>query len=455
MKSKLLILGADERECQKLQEELRSEYVASFVLNREAAVALFRDVRPPVVLLDTPFELPSHSANEESNVLSELFSIEPLTKVVTITDEGDRLFEDSSIGRKIFDFVKRPVSVQQLKSILTRAYAARSLEEENRQLQQLLTNNALEGMIGTTPVMQSVFEVITKVAPTEEPVLLLGETGTGKDMAARAIHQRSIRKNNAFVTANCRAIPEQLLEGDLFGYGGGARRKALRRKGLCDIANHGTLFLDGIDETSPAIQAKLLRFFQERSFIRVNGRQEISVNCRVIAAAGADLCAAMAWNGFRQDLFHRLSVVELTLPPLRERREDIPILAQYFLLNYSGQLRKHGLSLGTDVVTALNRESWPGNVRQLGNCIRRATIMAEGDNLNASALNLSRVALPEITPARDVRKVRREEIEEALRKHNGNVTQAAAQMGVSRPTLYSWIEKHGLLKKATNQGESR
>jgi two-component system NtrC family response regulator len=296
--------------------------------------------------------------------------------------------------------------------------------------------------------MQAVFDAIRKVATTEAPVLILGESGTGKEMTARAIHQRSSRKDGPFVAINCSAIPETLLESELFGHEKGSFTGAhAQRKGRIEMAGGGTLFLDEIGEIPLPLQVKLLRFLQEQCIQRVGGRQDIQIETRVIAATNADLKKSMAAGTFREDLFYRLAVVQVVMPPLRERENDIRLLAQSFLQRFAAQAKKVGMTFDRGAVRALASHAWPGNVRELENCVRRAVIMAEGKNLTVQDLELTPAASGNLVTLKDAREAaEREIVERVLRKYSGKISIAAAELGISRPTLYELMEKLGIAK---------
>src|SRR5947208_3709049 len=307
-------------------------------------------------------------------------------------------------------------------------------------------------MLGTSPQMQAVFAFIRKVAGTNAPVLLLGESGTGKEMAASAIHRRSARKDGPFVAINCNAIPENLLESELFGHEKGAFTGAhIQRKGLIETANGGTLFLDEIGELPPAVQVKLLRFLQEQRLQRVGGRQEIQVDTRIVAATNADLKQFIDNGKFREDLYFRLAVVTIRLLPLRERGEDIVFLARDFLQRYATQSGRTKLVFAPDALRAMPRYSWPGNVRELQNRVKRAVIMAGGSRVTAKDLELEHdqdVAFLSAPTLRESREnVERKMIEQALKRNSGRITSAAADLGISRPTLYELMEKLGIAKE--------
>jgi two-component system NtrC family response regulator len=320
-------------------------------------------------------------------------------------------------------------------------------------MQRKLRPDVFENMLGTSPQMQGVFAFIRKVATTDAPVLLLGESGTGKEMAALAIHRRSSRKDGPFIAINCNAIPENLLESELFGHEKGAFTGAhVQRKGLMESAGGGTLFLDEIGELPPPIQVKLLRFLQEQRFQRVGGRQEIQIDTRVIAATNVDLKEAVAKGKFREDLYFRLAVVVIKLPPLRSRGEDVNLLGREFLQQFAVQAEKPALTFSPDALRAIRQHSWPGNVRELQNRIKRAVIMADGKRISARDLELADTAdvMPPTTLKEARENLERELITQVLRKHSGRISSAASELGVSRPTLYELMDKLGIKRKEGN-----
>jgi two-component system NtrC family response regulator len=306
-------------------------------------------------------------------------------------------------------------------------------------------------MLGTSAPMRVVFDSIRKVATTDAPVLILGESGTGKEMVALAIHRKGARKDGPFVPINCSAIPESLLESELFGHEKGAFTGAhAQRKGRIESASGGTLFLDEIGEIPLQLQVKLLRFLQEQKIERVGGRQEIPIDARVIAATNADLKKGLKDGTFREDLYYRLSVVQIVLPPLRERADDIPFLAQAFLLRFAAEVGKSGLAFDRETVRAMKRYSWPGNVRELENRVRRAVIMTEGKRLTVQDLELEQLLADlHLTTLKEAREtLEREMVQQALRKHSGKIAPAAVELGISRPTLYELMEKLGIVKES-------
>jgi two-component system NtrC family response regulator len=450
MNHRLLIVDDDEEIRTQMRWALCQEYEVILAEDRAAALAAFRENQPQVVLLD--LGLPPNPGNVEEGfaALSEILSQSRMTKVIIVSGQGEKTNALQAIGAGAYDFLAKPVQLDELKIILKRTFHVAGLERDYRALQERMRNETFEGMFGTSPQMQTVFNAIRKVSTTDAPVLILGESGTGKEMVALAIHRRSPRKDGPFVAINCSAIPETLLESELFGHEKGSFTGAhAQRKGRIESAAGGTLFLDEIGEIPLPLQVKLLRFLQEQRIERVGGRQEIDVDTRVIAATNADLKKSMAEGRFREDLFYRLAVVVINLPALRERENDIRLLAQEFLRRFGAETRKEGLIFEQDAIKALARHSWPGNVRELENRVKRAVIMAESTRLSADDLELNGALSPGTgTTLKEAREsVERELINQALRRHSGKIAPAAADLGVSRPTLYELMEKLGIARR--------
>ncbi|MGA2174531.1 MAG: PEP-CTERM-box response regulator transcription factor [Verrucomicrobiota bacterium] len=450
MKHKLLIVDDDEEIRTQMKWGLAADYDIILAEDGASALEVFQAERPLVVLLD--LGLPPHPGEPDEGLatLSQITALERLTKVIVITGQGEKSIALRAVGAGAYDFLGKPVDMEELKVMVRRGFHVASLEVEFRQMQNLISGNNFEGMMGTSPAIRTVFDSIRKVATTDAPVLLLGESGTGKEMAALAIHQSSARRDGPFIAINCSAIPETLLESELFGHEKGAFTGAhAQRKGRFENANGGTLFLDEIGEIPLPLQVKLLRFLQEQFIERVGGRQSIQIDARVVTATNADLRKGMLAGTFREDLFYRLAVVQITLPPLREREGDIRLLAQFFLQRFASQTGKTGLSFDQEALRALDRYHWPGNVRQLENQVRRAVIMAEGKRLNIRDLELSSAAATAAnTTLKDAREnLEREMIQNALKKHAGRIAPAAVELGISRPTLYDLMDKYGIAKE--------
>jgi two-component system NtrC family response regulator len=352
-----------------------------------------------------------------------------------------------------YDFYAKPVELAELKVMLQRAFHLADLEEANRQLQKDLRGESpgFQGIFGQSPEMLEVFATIRKVATSDVPVLIRGESGTGKEMVARALHRESLRRDGPFIPINCGAIPENLLETELFGHEKGAFTGAQARvQGKVEYADKGTLFLDEIGELPTMLQVKLLRFLQDQVIQRVGGREDINVDTRIVAATNADIVKAIESGSFREDLFYRIGVITVSLPPLRRRGEDVILLATLFKHRFSEAFRKRVKGFSAAALDALRSFDWPGNVRELENKVKRAVIMAEGPILEVKDLGLAvfrgepsgnaNVVGFTLREARD--QLERELLAEALERQEGNIAKAAGDLGVSRPTLYDLLKKH-------------
>ena len=455
MKPSLLIVDDDEAIRTQMKWALNQDYDVCFAEDRRSAVEVFEANLPAVTLLDLGLPPHPNECDEGMAALSEILAIDSTAKVIIISGQNEKPNAIQAVGTGAYDFLCKPVEMEALKLLLRRCIHVVDLEKEYRQLQQIRRSDVFEEMLGTSPQMQSIFAFIRKVATTNVPVLLLGESGTGKEMAAAAIHRRSNRKDGPFVAINCNAIPENLLESELFGHEKGAFTGAhIQRKGLLETASGGTLFLDEIGELPPAIQVKLLRFLQEQRLQRVGGREEIQVDTRLVAATNADVKEMVETGRFREDLYFRLAVVTIRLLPLRERGEDVALLACEFLQRYAAQERRANLVFTPDALRAMTRHSWPGNVRELQNRVKRGIIMASGSRVTAKDLELDPRKAVSALSATTLRKAReqveREMIQQALTRHAGRITAAAAELGISRPTLYELMEKLGIAKNGTN-----
>jgi two-component system, NtrC family, response regulator len=456
MKRPLLIIDDDEDIRTQMRWALTADYTVVLAEDRPSGLEAFKSVKPQVVLLD--LGLPPHPGSpvEGLAALSEMIAAEKTAKIIIVSGQGEKANALQAVGSGAYDFLTKPVDVEELKIILKRAFHLAGLEKDFRELQRQISEDTFEGMLGTSPQVQAVFASLRKVATSNAPVLILGESGTGKEMAALAIHRRSSRKNGPFIAINCSAIPETLLESELFGHEKGSFTGAhAQRKGRIEMAHGGTLFLDEIGEIPLSLQVKLLRFLQEQRVERVGGRQEIDVDTRVIAATNADLKKAMLEGRFREDLYYRLAVVTLQLPPLREREGDVRVMAQEFLRRFAVENGKDGLAFDPEASRALTRHSWPGNIRELENRVKRAVIMAEGKRITAEDLELSDpLAVPVGSTLKEAREhVEREMIHQALRKHSGRIAPAAAELGISRPTLYELMEKLNIQKAEAKVAE--
>jgi len=446
-KEKLLIIEDDEDLRAQMKWGLGQDYEVLLAGDRDSALGIFKQENPAVVTLD--LGLPPNPAGVEEGflVLGQILESDPMAKVTVITGRDEKKHALAAIDQGAYDFLNKPIELDKLRVILERAFYLTKVERENRELRERVSEDGFEGMLGTSPQMQEVFAKIRKVATTDAPVLVVGESGTGKELAAQAIHRRSPRQNKAFVAINCGAIPENLLESELFGHEKGAFTGAhISRIGRIELAKGGTLFLDEIGELSPQLQVKLLRYLQEQRIERVGGREEITVDARVIAASNTDLVMAMKEGRFREDLYYRLGVVVIDLPNLRDREGDIILLARSLLQKYALEEKKNIAGFNAQAQRVIESYRWPGNVRELENRIKRAVIMAEGNRITPADLELSssysRFNGLGLKEAREA--LERELIQKALENRNGNITQAAQELGISRPTLYELMEKLGI-----------
>jgi two-component system NtrC family response regulator len=402
---------------------------------------------PQIMLLDLGLPPDTDGASEGLAVLRETLHIDPLVKVIVITGNSDRANAIAAIQSGAYDFIEKPVQLEVLKIVLQRAAYLSKLEQENRVLQQQAEQQDCSGLLGTSQPMQRVFRHLRLVRSSDVPVLITGESGTGKELVARAIHAQSERSDGAFVPINCGAIPDTLLESELFGYEKGAFTGAVQqRKGRIESAQRGTLFLDEIGELPLGLQVKLLRFLQSHEIQRLGGKETIVVDSRIVAATNIDLSKAIKEGQFREDLYYRLCVVTIDIPPLRERGSDIPLLARTFLARFSEELKKPLKGFTPQAIEALASHGWPGNVRELENRVKRAVVMTEGWYVTPENLELqaaaSRMDASTLKASRDHRE--KELVRLAIEKAEGNVTKAASYLGVSRPTLYQLLARYGL-----------
>jgi two-component system NtrC family response regulator len=454
MNPKLLIVDDDEEIRTQMKWALCQNYDILLAQDRSSALAAFSAQHPSVVLLDLGLPPNPGTSQEGMAALAEINRHDSSVKIIIVSGQGERQTALQAIGAGAFDFLTKPINIEELKVILKRAFHVAGLERDYFDLQQEVQTESFEGMLGASAPMHRVFNSIRKVASSDAPVLILGESGTGKEMVALAIHRRSPRKDGPFVAINCSAIPDTLLESELFGHEKGSFTGAhAQRKGRIEMAAGGTLFLDEIGELPPLLQVKLLRFLQEQAIERVGGRQEIKVDTRIVAATNVDLKKAIADERFREDLYYRLAVVVIPLPALRERDNDIRLLAQEFLRRCADKNGKQGVTFGQEALQALSSHSWPGNVRELENRVKRAVIMAEGKRLTADDLELARrTTTPPGASLKEAREaVERDLVQKALQKHDGKIARAAIELGISRPTLYELMEKLGIQRHEREQ----
>ena len=448
-KPKLLVVEDDAG----LQAQLKWAYEDFDVIiagDRAAAIAVLRAEEPPVVTLDLGLPPDPDGTSEGFAVLDEIMAIKPDTKVVVATGHGARESALQAISRGAYDFYQKPVDIDAIGLIVRRAYQLHCIEAENRRLavQSSDGNHVLGKMLTAAPEMIRVARTIERVANTAVSVMLLGASGTGKELLARGLHDSSGRANKAFVAINCAAIPENLLESELFGHEKGAFTGAVKTtEGKIEMANGGTLFLDEVGDIPLQLQVKLLRFLQERVIERVGGRASIPVDTRIVCATHQNLEAMIGEGRFREDLYYRLAEIVIRIPNLADRPGDPALLAKAFLARFSREMNPQVKGFAADALAAIDAWSWPGNVRELENRVKRAVIMAEGKLVGAADLDLPETAEAE-SMALNLKSARemtdRKVIRHALARTEGNISNTAKLLGISRPTLYDLLKQYDL-----------
>jgi len=445
-KRKLLVVE-DDLDLQRQLSWAFADYDISFADNREAALSLVASLKPPVVTVDLGLPPDPDGSSEGLGTLEGIMSMAPATKVIVVTGNEDRANALKAVQLGAYDFYQKPIDADVLSLIVSRAYNLYELEAENRRLAQSNQNWPLRGIVTSSLPMLNICRAIEKVAPTNASVFLLGESGTGKELCARALHEMGPRSAKRFVAINCAAIPENLLESELFGHEKGAFTGAIKQViGKIQLADKGTLFLDEIGDMSMALQAKLLRFLQERKFERIGGREEISVDVRVVCATHHKPEELIAAGRFREDLYYRLSEIVITIPPLRQRSGDAVLLAHHFLNVMGKQNANAPRGFTSEALGSIASYQWPGNVRELENRMKRAVIMAGGPLITPVDLDLAAsTANPTPLSLREIREqAEREAIQRALAQSDGNISQAAKLLGISRPTLYGLMNEFGM-----------
>jgi len=445
-KPALLIVDDDAEIREQLRWGLENAYTVYVAGNTREALAFARRHRPALVLLDLGLPPRRDEPTEGFALLEAIRSLDPLAKVIILTGNTEYATALEAIRLGAYDCLQKPMCLKALKVILERATYVYHVEQDNRRLRQQSMQEGFHGIIGMSVPMQQLFDIVRRVAGSELAVLIVGESGTGKELIARAVHRESSRRDGPFVAINCGAIPETLLESELFGHEKGSFTGAhIQRKGRIEMGQGGTLFLDEIGELPRSLQVKLLRFLQEQTIERVGGRESIRVDTRVVAATNMQLKDASDRGAFRKDLFYRLSVVHIELPPLRERESDAVLLAQTFLTKYREELHARATGLSTEAQWAIRGYHWPGNVRELENRIKRALVMAESTTLQPKDLELPISSAPSaFLTLREARaQFERDLIGRALARANGNVTRAAEELGVSRQGLHESLQKYG------------
>lgn len=446
---KLLIVDDDDSIRSQMKWALSKDYAVVEAYDSTSALNIVNASHPQVVMLDLGLPPKPRTAEEGLRTLKEILSFDPNIKVIIVSGNTERENALKAIEMGAFDFFTKPPVMDEVRVVIKRAFHMSELEQENLVLQRQSQADGVEGILGNSPAMESLFQSLRKVSTVDVPVLILGESGTGKELTAKAIHKLSDRRGGPFIVINCGAIPETLLENELFGHEKGAFTSAdARKKGKIEYAEGGTLFLDEVGELSLPLQVKLLRFLQEHIIERVGGREEIPVDVRVLAATNRDLKGSIDSGKFREDLFFRLSVITLFMPPLRDRDDDILLLARAFLNRFSREFKKPVRGFTDDVSKVLNEYNWPGNIRELENKIKRAVVMADTDMISAADLEFA--SSKSKTPKKFASLQEAQEAlekalaTEALIKNNGNVTHAARELGISRQTLTAMIKKYGI-----------
>ncbi len=442
-----LLIVEDDLALQKQIKWSLDRFDSVAASDRESALLQFRRHQPAVVTMDLGLPPDPDSVSEGFKLLEQMLAIEPGTKVIVLTGQNDQTNALRAVALGAYDFLAKPFEPEVLTLTVDRAYRMAELQSENRRLQALHQPDALSGLITRDPEMLRISRTIERVASSDATVLLLGDSGTGKEVLAQGLHAASKRAGR-FIAINCAAIPENLLESELFGYEKGAFTGAGKTTpGKIETAHNGTLMLDEIGDLPHSLQAKLLRFLQQRTIERLGGRNEIAVDVRVVCATHQDLKNLISEGRFREDLYYRLAEIVVNIPPLRARNGDAVLLSHAFLRRFAQDQRRSGLTFTEDALKAIEQHPWPGNVRELINAIKRASIMAEGDRLTCEDLGLpSPAGDPEGSPSDlDLRTIReaaeRQAIVAALARSNSNIVKASEMLGVSRPTLYDLMRR--------------
>jgi two-component system NtrC family response regulator len=445
-KPRLLIVEDDEGLCGQYRWAFPG-FDVQLTHAREQAIAAAQRDKPAVAVMDLGLPPDPDGVTEGFATLDGLGRATPGTKVIVVTGNGDRAHALRAIANGAYDFCEKPVDIAVLRSIVDRALRLTQLEDENRRLAELPVQTAIKSLVTGNEAMLKVCRNVERLAGTNVPVLLLGESGTGKEALATALHELGPRAKQNFVAINCGAIPENLLESELFGHERGAFTGAVKQSiGRIESAHRGTLFLDEIGDLPHPLQVKLLRFLQDQVIERVGGRQKIQVDVRIVSATNATLEEQIGDGRFRSDLYYRLNSVTVRVPPLRERPGDPVLLARYFLGRFNREFGRSLRGFTSEALDALAAHAWPGNVRELENRVRRAVVMADGRMIEATDLELAAVAAD--TDSLDLRSARmraeRDVIQKALARSNGTMAGAAKLLGISRPTLYTLMEAHNL-----------
>ncbi|MBE9531695.1 MAG: PEP-CTERM-box response regulator transcription factor [Proteobacteria bacterium] len=450
MKKPVVLIIEDDKDIrEQMKWALSKEYVVHTAGDRIEGLRVIGNKSPDAVTLDLGLPPDEGGSTEGMACLKEIIALDPLAKVIVITGNTEKENALKGVSMGAYDYLAKPVEMDDLKVILKRSVHVGCLERENKELQDKLEGGPeFEEMLGASPAMLEVFSTIRKVAATDVSVLITGESGTGKELVARAIHRRSIRKKRPFVPINCGAIPENLLESELFGYEKGAFTGAHAQKlGRIELAENGTVFFDEIGELPLQLQVKLLRFLQDKVLERVGGSKGVEMDVRVLAATNRDLKEAIKEGTFREDLYYRLAVINVGMPPLRERKDDLMLCAMAFLRRIARENKRSFKGYSPDAIDTMSAYGWPGNVRELENTIKRAVIMAEGKMITAKDLALEvdggvKAEVGGLNFKEAKERVEKDIVNRALLSHGGNLSKAAKGLGISRPSLYDLIKKY-------------
>jgi len=451
-KEAILIVDDEEGIRSQLKWALIDSYQIFEAEGVDDALEQARQYHPLVILQDIALTARDDAA-EGLGLIEKYLDINPFSKIIMVTGHGQKENALKAIELGAHDFFSKPVDLDQLKVIIERSHRVALLEKENNSLKSELADvRSFENIIGDSNKMQEVYKIIKTVSGSDYTVLITGESGTGKELVAKAIHASSSRKKGPFVTINCGAIPENLLESELFGHEKGAFTDAhIQKRGKFESAEQGTIFLDEIGELSLKLQVKLLRVLEDHKIERVGGREEINLDVRILAATNRDLMDEVEKGGFREDLYYRLSVITVDMPPLKERGDDILLLASTFLSRYGMENNKPNLSFSESAARSIMAYPWPGNVRELENKIKRAVIMAQDKRVKPGDLSLPNVSA-EGGRRKTLQEVREETekacLAESLARNNWNISRVSRELGTSRTTLYDLIEKYQLRKQS-------
>ena len=446
MKPKILLVDDDENILKQMRWALEPDYDVFTISDEGEAMSTFEKEKPAVVTLDLSLNPHNPADLGGMRLLEQIISQEPSTRALVVTGNDDEKNALRAVRLGAFDYYAKPIRLEELKVIIGRAFHIHQLQQKVQQNDSTFADGGFHRMVGTSKSMKDIFRFIERVAVSDISVLICGESGTGKEMVAHAIHLQSQRKNNSFVVVNCGAIPENLLESELFGHEKGSFTGAhAQKRGKFELSHTGTLFLDEIGELAAPLQVKLLRFLQDRKIERVGGTQPIDIDVRIIAATNRDLKKDMENHVFREDLYYRLKVVPLDMPPLRERKEDIIPLAQHFLKKFSNEHRKSPVTLSPEAEGALLMHPWPGNVRELENLISRSVVLSPRSVLKPSDLGFALDQIPTDVNLKFAKKaIEMDFVKKALSRNGGIVSRAARELGISRVNLYELIEKYNI-----------